>query len=37
VWREDGDRAAKALFGYSILYLFLLYALIMIDRAPVVS
>jgi protoheme IX farnesyltransferase len=36
VWREDGDRAAKALFGYSILYLFLLYALIMIDRAPVV-
>jgi protoheme IX farnesyltransferase len=37
VWREDGDRAAKALFGYSILYLFLLYALITIDRAPVVS
>ena len=37
VWREDGDRAAKALFGYSILYLFLLYALIMIDRAPAAS
>jgi protoheme IX farnesyltransferase len=35
VWRDPGERAAKALFGYSILYLFLLYALIMIDRAPV--
>jgi protoheme IX farnesyltransferase len=34
VWREDGDKAAKALFGYSILYLFMLFALIMIDRAP---
>lgn len=35
VWRDPGERAAKALFGYSIAYLFLLYALIMIDRAPV--
>jgi protoheme IX farnesyltransferase len=34
VWRDPGERAAKALFGYSVLYLFLLYALIMIDRAP---
>jgi heme o synthase len=34
VWRDDGDRAAKALFGYSIIYLFLLFALVMIDRVP---
>ena len=34
VWREEGDRAAKALFGYSIIYLFLLFALVMIDRVP---
>jgi protoheme IX farnesyltransferase len=37
VWRDPGERAAKALFGYSIVYLFLIYALIMIDRAPVAS
>ena len=34
VWRDSGDRAAKALFGYSIIYLFLLFALVMIDRVP---
>jgi len=34
VWRDNGDRAAKALFGYSIIYLFLLFALVMIDRVP---
>ena len=34
VWRDDGDRAAKALFGYSIIYLFLLFALVMIDHVP---
>jgi len=39
VWREgrDPDRretAAKRLFAYSILYLFLLFLLMMIDRAP---
>ena len=34
VWRDDGDRAAKALFGYTIIYLFLLFALVMIDRVP---
>jgi protoheme IX farnesyltransferase len=34
VWRDDGDRAAKALFGYTIIYLFLLFALVMIDHVP---
>ncbi len=32
--REPGDRAARQLFGYSILYLFLLFALLIVDRAP---
>lgn len=33
VWRErTGHRAAKRMFGYSILYLFLLFALMMVDR-----
>jgi protoheme IX farnesyltransferase len=35
VWRDAGDTAAKRLFGYSIIYLFLLFALLMFDRAPV--
>jgi protoheme IX farnesyltransferase len=34
VLREAGDRAAKQMFGYSILYLFLLFGLLMADRAP---
>jgi protoheme IX farnesyltransferase len=34
VWRDAGDTAAKRLFGYSIIYLFLLFALLMFDRAP---
>ena len=36
VWREpegQGDRAAKQMFGFSILYLFLLFALMVVDRA----
>jgi heme o synthase len=38
VWRDGrrapaSDTAARRLFGYSILYLFLLFALMMIDRA----
>jgi protoheme IX farnesyltransferase len=33
VWREQGDRTAKLLFGYSVLYLFLLFALMLLDRA----
>jgi protoheme IX farnesyltransferase len=34
VWRDKGDRAAKQMFGFSILYLFLLFAFLVIDRAP---
>ena len=37
VWREpegQADRAAKAMFGFSILYLFLLFALMVLDRVP---
>ncbi|MBM3597110.1 MAG: protoheme IX farnesyltransferase [Alphaproteobacteria bacterium] len=30
---SGGDRAAKALFAYSILYLFVVFALLMVDRA----
>jgi len=37
VWREDGaatgHRAAKQMFGFSILYLFALFALMIVDRA----
>ncbi len=35
VWREKSDRAAKALFAYSILYLFLLFAALMVDALVV--
>ena len=35
LWREKSDRAAKALFAYSILYLFLLFALLMVDALVV--
>jgi protoheme IX farnesyltransferase len=35
VWRDNGDSAAKRLFGYSIVYLFLIFALLILDRAPV--
>jgi protoheme IX farnesyltransferase len=37
VWREPDeakDRAARQMFGFSILYLFLLFALMIVDRAP---
>jgi protoheme IX farnesyltransferase len=37
VWRESGDKAAKLLFGYSVLYLFLLFALMLLDRAGTVG
>jgi heme O synthase-like polyprenyltransferase len=32
VWRERSERSAKLLFGYSVLYLFLLFALMLLDR-----
>jgi len=34
VYRETGDRAARGLFGYSIVYLFLLFGLLVLDRMP---
>ena len=37
VWFDAGDRAAKQMFGFSILYLFLLFAFLVIDRAPGVA
>ena len=37
VWRDDGERAARQMFGFSILYLFLLFACLVVDRAPGVT
>jgi heme o synthase len=34
VWFDKSERAAKRMFGYSILYLFLMFTAMMIDRAP---
>ncbi len=34
VQREQDDKPAKLLFGYSILYLFVLFGLLIVDRAP---
>ena len=34
VWIDPTHRSAKQMFGFSILYLFLLFALLLIDRAP---
>jgi len=37
VWCDAGDRSAKQMFAFSILYLFLLFALLLVDRAPGVA
>jgi protoheme IX farnesyltransferase len=34
VWFDSTERAAKRMFGYSILYLFLMFTAMMADRAP---
>ena len=34
VMRDDGERAARQMFGFSILYLFLLFAMLIVDGAP---
>jgi protoheme IX farnesyltransferase len=34
VFRSESDRPARQLFGYSILYLFVLFTLLIVDRAP---
>ena len=33
ILRDEGDQAARQTFGYSILYLFVLFALLMMDSA----
>ena len=33
VWRDDTDGAARAMFGFSILYLFLIFVFLLLDRA----
>lgn len=37
VLRADGDGPAKRMFGYSIFYLAALFALLVVDRAPVMT
>ncbi len=37
VWHDAGERSARQIFGFSILYLFLLFAFLLIDRAPGVA
>ncbi len=34
VWLDSGERAARQMFAFSIVYLFLLFTMIIIDRAP---
>jgi len=34
VWFDSGERAARQMFAFSILYLFLLFTLLIVDRAP---
>ena len=34
VWRDESDRSAKRMFGYSIFYLFALFGLLIADRVP---
>ena len=34
VWFDEGDRSARQMFGFSILYLFALFALLMADAVP---
>jgi protoheme IX farnesyltransferase len=32
VWREQGDRSARRMFAYSLLYLFLIFGLLLVDH-----
>ena len=34
VWFDPGERSAKQMFGFSLFYLFALFALLLVDRAP---
>ena len=33
VWRDDGDRRAREMFAFSLLYLFLIFSLLLVDAA----
>jgi protoheme IX farnesyltransferase len=37
VWFDEGDGAARQMFGFSILYLFLVFALLVLDGTPGVA
>ena len=32
VWQHNDDRRARQMFGYSVLYLFLIFAVLVVDR-----
>jgi protoheme IX farnesyltransferase len=32
VWRDEGDRSARRMFAFSLLYLFLIFSVLLIDR-----
>jgi len=34
VWFDDGETSARRMFRFSLVYLFLLFAVMVIDRAP---
>jgi protoheme IX farnesyltransferase len=33
VWRDDSDRSARRMFAFSLLYLFLIFSLVLVDHA----
>jgi heme o synthase len=33
VWRDQGDRSARQMFAFSLLYLFLIFAFLLVDRS----
>jgi len=33
VWRNDSDRTARRMFTFSLLYLFLIFSLLLVDHA----
>ena len=36
VWRDESERSARQMFGYSLLYLLLIFSLLLVDRAGAV-
>ena len=33
VWRDEGDRSARQMFAFSLLYLLLIFSLLLVDRS----